>query len=130
MTVYSNNTGFRVQDHPTTASGETDDNLLRIEFLDGLFDLPWESLEILLMDVEEGVIYTCYPYKLGQESNCTVVEETPDNTWDVGEVISISERGVDVCRAPADESGCDLNVRISYDGVILRDFSEGAITTN
>lgn len=116
---------YKAEDHPTTTSAATDDNLLRLSFTNGPDDLAWSFLTITLFDEEDGKTYKCTP----GGDDCTISEETPNGEWGGSEVISIAENGADICGAPADESGCTLKVSMQYKGKPVAGTS-GDITVN
>ena len=89
---------------PTTA---TDDNLIRVTMDQGS-DLNWASVSISI-SVNGAAPITCSNPGL-DGADCSAVEfgDTSDNVWSVGDGITISESGQDLCS----EGTCEVEVRI------------------
>ena len=109
------------EDHADEVSTSTNDNLMNYEvIIMENVELQWSDLIITLDDDGDGTNQiTCANPGQSSASDCTITEiqGNGDGFFDVGEKITISENGVDICSS----FGCEKYVTIYGDSTRFAD---------
>ena len=100
---------YDAKDAADTATDDSDDTLMRIDWNEGGDDLDWRNLQLILSTGDE--VYYC---SINANQSCLIQQHAgdDDNIWEFGEIIFISENGENIVGA----SGGEINIHINYEG--------------
>jgi len=100
---------FGADDAADTASNDSDDTLMRIDWTEGGDDLDWRNVQFILSIADE--VYYC---SINANQSCLIQQHAgdDDNLWEFGEIIFISENGENIVGA----SGGEIDIHINYEG--------------
>ena len=109
------------EDHADEVSTNTNDNLMNYEvIIMENVELQWSDLIITLADDDDGTNQiTCSNPGQSSASDCAITEiqGNGDGFFDVGEKITVSENGVDICSS----YGCNKVITIYGDSTRFAD---------
>jgi hypothetical protein len=100
---------YDADDAEDTATDDSDDTLMRIDWIEGGDDLDWRNVQFILSIADE--VYYC---SINANQSCLVQQHAgdDDNLWEFGEIIFISENGENIVGA----SGGEIDIHINYEG--------------
>ena len=100
---------YDADDAEDTATDDSDDTLMRIDWIEGGDDLDWRNVQFILSIADE--VYYC---SINANQSCLIQQHAgdDDNLWEFGEIIFISENGENIVGA----SGGEIEIHINYEG--------------
>jgi hypothetical protein len=100
---------YDADDAEDTATDDSDDTLMRIDWIEGGDDLDWRNVQFILSIADE--VYYC---SINANQSCLIQQHAgdDDNLWEFGEIIFISENGENIVGA----SGGEIDIHINYEG--------------
>jgi len=100
---------YDADDAEDTATDDSDDTLMRIDWIEGGNDLDWRNVQFILSIADE--VYYC---SINANQSCLIQQHAgdDDNLWEFGEIIFISENGENIVGA----SGGEIDIHINYEG--------------
>jgi len=103
----SNN--FKAEDSSAMISTGTDDNLMRLRWIDARDDLNWALVSIQL---EVGnFTFTC---SVQDGEDCSIAQTgSDDGVWENDEFVYLHENGADIC---GDDVSCAVSIYVQYSG--------------
>ena len=99
---------YNADDAADTSTDDTNDTLMRINWIEGGDDLDWNKVQPLRLSIGDNV------YDCGIQGNfpCLIHQEIEDDLWGMNEIIFIIENGENIVGASGGEGG----IHISYEG--------------
>ncbi len=101
---------YDADDAADTATDDTDDILMRIDWIEGGDDLDWNKVQPLRLSIGDNV------YDCGIQGNfpCLIQQNggDDDNLWEMNDILMIMENGENIVGA----SGGQVDIHISYEG--------------
>lgn len=99
---------YNADDAADTATDDTNNTLMRINWIEGGDDLEWNKVRPLRLSIGDNV------YDCGIQGNfpCLIHQEIEDDLWGMNEIIFIIENGENIVGA----SGGEVGIHISYEG--------------
>ena len=100
---------FDADDAEDTATDDSNDTLMRIDWIEGGDDLDWRGVQLILSIADE--VYYC---SINANQSCLIQQHggDDDNLWEFGEIIFNFENGENIAGA----SGGVVEIHISYEG--------------
>ena len=101
---------YDADDAADTATDDTNDTLMRIDWIEGGDDLDWNMVQPLRLSIGDEV-YDC---SIHGNQPCLIQQHggDDDNLWEMNDIIMISENGENIVGA----SGGEVEIHISYQG--------------
>ncbi len=100
---------FDADDAADTASDDSDDTLMRIDWNEGGDDLDWRNVQFILSIADE--VYYC---SINANQSCLIQQNggDDDNLWEMNDILMITENGENIVGA----NGGQIDIEISYEG--------------
>ena len=100
---------YDADDAEDTATDDSDDTLMRIDWIEGGDDLDWRNVQFILSIADE--VYYC---SINANQSCLVQQHAgdDDNLWEFGDIIFISENGENIVGA----SWGEIDMHFNYEG--------------
>jgi hypothetical protein len=112
---------YYANDHSDTVDSGTTDSLFVLQFNMASEDLAWADISVRIIG-DDGVPYTC-TVDAG-DGNCKLVQYGSDVlTWEMGEVVHVTENGKAICAA----APCTLTIKISFVGIGIDMAGSGSV---